>query len=76
MYSKASVTDIQLDPATAETLADLLYEIGKELLVKKQFESATKWLERSYAVITRQDVEELRMDAGELRVSIMHSLGV
>ena len=74
LFSKAELADSHLGPAPAESLADLLYEIGKDLLHKKQLESAVRWLERSLDVLGEQDLEKLSRDAGELRLSIMHSL--
>lgn len=74
LFSQAELVDNRLGPSTAESLADLLYEIGKDLLHKKQLESAVRWLERSLDVIGEQDLEKLSPDAGELRLSIMHGL--
>ncbi|KAK5124588.1 sporulation-specific protein 22, partial [Cryomyces antarcticus] len=75
MFRKASLNKTRLDPATAEKFADLLYEIGKDQLRKKEFEIAVRWLERSYDILAEQDLEKLSSDAGELRLSIMHGLG-
>ncbi|KAL2351922.1 meiosis protein SPO22/ZIP4 like-domain-containing protein [Cryomyces antarcticus] len=74
MFRKASLNKTRLDPATAEKFADLLYEIGKDQLRKKEFEIAVRWLERSYDILAEQDLEKLSSDAGELRLSIMHGL--
>ncbi|TKA61057.1 hypothetical protein B0A49_09270 [Cryomyces minteri] len=74
MFRNASLNKTRLDPATAEKLADLLYEIGKDQLRKKEFEIAVRWLERSYDTLAEQDLEKLSSDAGELRLSIMHGL--
>ncbi len=71
MYTKASVSERQLDPNTAENLADLLFEIGRELLGKKQYELAVKWLERAYSVLESQELDKLSTDATELRTSII-----
>ncbi|KAI9681495.1 MAG: hypothetical protein M1817_002779 [Caeruleum heppii] len=73
MFSKASLSDTKLGPGLAEALADLVYEIGRGLLAKKQFELAVKWLERSCSILTSQDLDSLSVEAGELRLSIMHS---
>jgi len=64
----------QLDAASAEELADLLFEIGKDQFAKSQFEIAAKWLERSLDVLDEQELERLSPDAGELRLSIMQKL--
>jgi len=62
-------------PAAAEDLADLLYEIGKERLNRKDGHVAVKWLERAYDALTAQEFDRLSQDAVELRLSIMHHLG-
>ena len=74
MFEKTAPLQQHADPATAERLADVLYEMGKDLLGKKQGEMAVRWLERAYDTLAEQDLERLSSDAGELRLSIMHSL--
>ncbi|KAI9690965.1 MAG: hypothetical protein M1822_008585 [Bathelium mastoideum] len=74
MFEKTARVQRHADPATAERLADVLYEMGKDLLEKKQNEMAVRWLERAYDTLAEQDLERLSNDAGELRLSIMHSL--
>ncbi|KAI9697243.1 MAG: hypothetical protein M1836_004807 [Candelina mexicana] len=71
MFRKASVDDRHLDPNTAESSADLLFEIGKYHLENKNYDLAVKWLERSYDILHKQDLERLSNDAGELRISII-----
>ncbi|KAK3064561.1 hypothetical protein LTS18_006048 [Coniosporium uncinatum] len=63
-----------LDASSAEELADLLFEIGKDQLTKSQSEMAAKWLERSLDVLDEQELEHLSPDAGELRLIIMQKL--
>lgn len=62
------------DPDTAESLADVLYEIGKDFLQREQYPLAIKWLERSYEILNAQELDRLSIDASELRTSIMQSL--
>jgi len=64
-----------LEPATAEVLADLFYEIGKDLLKKKDYIVAVRWLERAYDMLTMRDIEGMSVDSGELRCSVLHYLG-
>jgi hypothetical protein len=71
MYTKASLSEQVLDPSTAESLADLLFEMGKELFGKKQFDLAVKWLDRAFAVLSSQELDRLSSDASELRTSII-----
>jgi hypothetical protein len=71
MYTKASLSEQLLDPSTAESLADILFEMGRELLGKKQFDLAVKWLDRAFAVLNSQDLDRLSSDASELRTSII-----
>jgi hypothetical protein len=71
MYGKASLSERCLDPDTAESLADLLFEMGRELLGKKQFHLSVKWLDRAFAVLSSQELDKLSTDASELRTSII-----
>jgi hypothetical protein len=71
MYTKASLSDRFLDPSTAESLADLLFEMGRDLLGKRQSDLAVKWLDRAFAVLNSQELDRLSSDASELRTSII-----
>ncbi|KAF2130996.1 SPO22-domain-containing protein [Dothidotthia symphoricarpi CBS 119687] len=74
MFVKCQQLVRVLTPTTAENLADLLYEIGKGALTKRNYELAVRWLERAYDVLGEQDLEMLSPEAGELRLSTMQSL--
>jgi hypothetical protein len=76
MYAKCKQLTDALTPKSAETLADLLYEIGKDSLKKLNPEAAVRWLERAYDTLGEQDMELLSPEAGELRLSTMHSIGI
>jgi hypothetical protein len=76
MFSKCKQLITALMPTTAESLADLLYEVGKDCLTKRNYETAVRWLERAYDVLAEQDLELLSPEAGELRLSTMHSIGI
>lgn len=73
MFNKSILSRQIFDSNTAESLADVLYEIGKDLLQKKQYKLAAKWLERALEVLTSQDLDRLSMDASELKISIAES---
>jgi len=74
MFTKSMSSKYLFDPHTAESLADTLYELGKDLGAKRQFPMAIKWLDRSHEVLTTQEPDKLSINAGELRVSITESL--
>ncbi|OBT49348.1 hypothetical protein VE00_00485 [Pseudogymnoascus sp. WSF 3629] len=73
MYKKAALSDKALDPDTAENLADLLYEMGRDFFKKKQYELADKWLERGSSIITAQEIDKLSTDATNLQTSIIQA---
>lgn len=75
MFTKCKQLMRALTPSSAEILADLLYEMGRGLLVKRDYELAIRWLERAYDVLSEQDAEALSPETGELRLSIMQSIG-
>jgi hypothetical protein len=76
MFAKCKELYRALTPSSAESLADLLYEIGKDSLTKRNYEGAIRWLERAHDVLGDQDMELLSPESGELRLSTMHSLGI
>lgn len=79
MYQKALLDENEdealytLDPNTSENLADILYEMAKEQLSTGQHELAAKWLDRSYKILMKHDLDSLCADASELRISILQS---
>lgn len=75
MFSQAIDPARPLSTSTAEDLADLTFEIGKDLLAKGNHYRASKWLERSLGVLQGLESEALSPDAEELRLSVAHHLG-
>ncbi|KAF1916890.1 meiosis protein SPO22/ZIP4 like-domain-containing protein [Ampelomyces quisqualis] len=73
MFTKCKQLTDALSPNTAETLADLLYEVGKDHLTKRNYEVAVRWLERAYEALGEQDMALLSSAAGELRLSTMQN---
>jgi Meiosis protein SPO22/ZIP4 like len=76
MFSKALFSDKTLEPRIAEDITDTLYEIGNDLLKKRQYELSVRWLERAYGILAGQDLENLSKSAGELRCSVLSCLGL
>ena len=75
MYAKCTQLGINLCSDTAESVADMLYEIGKQALMKCNYESAVKWLERSYVILGEQNIGMLSPEASELRLCVLQGLG-
>jgi tetratricopeptide (TPR) repeat protein len=76
MFMKCKNLGKGFNPTTTEQLADLLYEIGKAALVKRDYEVAVRWLERAHDVLEEQGLDMLSPEIGELRLSIMQSIGM
>ncbi|KAF2848838.1 SPO22-domain-containing protein [Plenodomus tracheiphilus IPT5] len=74
MFKKCIQLKATLACNIAETLADLMYEIGKDALAKRNYEVAVRWLGRTYDTIGDQDMERLSPEMGELRLSTMQSI--
>ncbi|KAB8339033.1 hypothetical protein FH972_021969 [Carpinus fangiana] len=74
MFGELTPVDFQNDPCGTESAADLCFEIGKDLLHRKDDYKAVKWLESSYDALTSHDLVELSEDAAELRLSVLHFL--
>ncbi|KAG4295037.1 hypothetical protein FPRO06_01621 [Fusarium proliferatum] len=74
MYAKADVLLHDLDPISAEHLADTFHGIGGDLLSKGDNEMALKWLRRALDLINDQALERLSTEGLELRISIHHEL--
>ena len=76
MFAKCKGLSRLCMPALAEDIADLLYEMGKDFLGKRNYETAVLWLERAYDILGEHDLEVLSAEVGELRLSIMQSIGL
>ena len=63
-----------LEPSSAEELADLFFEIGACESKKTHWADAVNWLEKAHNILLGQSQELLSSDAGELRISVMHSM--
>lgn len=74
MLSKLTPNINVLDPVSAESLADILFEIGKDQHVKKQYLEAVRWLEKADDVLVGQNLENFSSEASDLKTSIMHAL--
>lgn len=74
MFNKSMNSKDIFDHDTTESLSDALYEMGKELLAKKQYTLAVKWLQRAYEVLNSDDLDKLSANATELRTSIIQTL--
>ncbi|KAH7398979.1 meiosis protein SPO22/ZIP4 like-domain-containing protein [Phaeosphaeria sp. MPI-PUGE-AT-0046c] len=74
MFAKCKQLSDTPSPDTTGTLADLLYEIGKDSLNKQNYEAASTWLERAYDTLGEQEMELLSPEACELRLSTMHGI--
>ena len=74
MFVKVNGIDA-IDLSNAEALADLLFEVGRDLLRRRDYHRAVKWLEKSHDVLTAQEPDKLSQDTVELKFSVMHHLG-
>lgn len=75
MFTKCKQLLTAPTPATSEVLADLLYEIGKGALAKRDYSLASRWLERAHDILEGQDLGMLSLEVGELRLCIMQGIG-
>ena len=74
MLSKVNLDENNLESSSAEELADLLFEIGHSQSKKKQWAEALLWLEKAHNILLGRSQDLLSSDAGELRISVMHSM--
>ncbi|KAG8627159.1 hypothetical protein KVT40_004642 [Elsinoe batatas] len=58
----------------AEKVADLAYEIGKDLLKDKKHEAASQWLDKATEAIDTIEHDQLSQEALELRAAILAEL--
>lgn len=76
MFAKYKGLSQSCTASLAEDVADLIYEMGRDFLGKRDYEAAVLWLERAYDILGEHDLEALSAEAGELRLSIMQSIGM
>lgn len=50
--------------------------MGKDFLTKHDYEATTLWLERAHDILEKPGPKALSAEAGELRLSIMQSIGM
>ncbi|KAF6237883.1 hypothetical protein HO173_004084 [Letharia columbiana] len=74
MLNKVNLDTNNLELSSAEELADLFFEIGGSQSKNNQWAEAVHWLERAHNILLNQSQDLLSSDAGELRISIMHSM--
>ncbi|KAI0101809.1 meiosis protein SPO22/ZIP4 like-domain-containing protein [Nemania sp. FL0031] len=74
VYNNLEKLIIDVDTASTEKLVDAIFEIGRDLGLKKNFILAAKWLERAHHLINGQDISQLSRDAIELRLAISQVL--
>ncbi|KAK2802668.1 hypothetical protein FQN50_007276 [Emmonsiellopsis sp. PD_5] len=74
MYSKIDAACVKREPTAAESLAGVLYDIGKSMLGRGEHELAARWLQNSYETLCLHEIGRLSQDAGELRLSMLHGL--
>ncbi|KAF5027780.1 hypothetical protein F66182_111 [Fusarium sp. NRRL 66182] len=74
MYTKADIPSRQLEPSSAEQLADTFHCIGSDFSSKQDYGMAIKWLRRAHGLVNNQELERLSTPGLELRLSIRHEL--
>lgn len=87
MFGKIPHACLRHELAVATRTADLAYEIGAAMLMENDFPVAVTWLERALDVLEMSVGERgkdrelgrepvrLNIDAGELRLAVLHALG-
>ena len=61
-----------MDPSSAEELADLLFEIGKDQVKHDHWEEAIYWLDQAYEELSNHKLGSMSSDASDLKVSTLH----
>ena len=74
MLAKIDINSAQMEPSSAEELADTLFEIGRSQSRRAQWSEVIFWFEKAYDAISSQELQELSSDAEELMIAIMHGL--
>ncbi|KAF2225046.1 meiosis protein SPO22/ZIP4 like-domain-containing protein [Elsinoe ampelina] len=67
-------TRINKNGEVAEKVADLAYEIGKDLMKDKKHEEASRWLDKATEAIDTIEHDQLSQEALELRSAILADL--
>ncbi|KAL8943366.1 MAG: hypothetical protein Q9211_001005 [Gyalolechia sp. 1 TL-2023] len=73
-FAKLNAAGIVHEATVAEDLADILFEIGRDLATKQSYSAAIQWLERAHGTLISQTPEDLSTDASALRGCIVHTL--
>ena len=70
--TKLETEEYSIFPSHNESLADLLYEIGKDQMMKAHHADAARWLEKALNMLNNQSLESLSNDSGELEIAILY----
>ena len=76
LFSRIPQDKLVSAPRSAELLIQVLLDAGLRLRAENQNAAALTWLGRAYAVFQGQDISGLSVDAGELRLNVLHSYGL
>jgi hypothetical protein len=74
-FNKFSSCATNHAPTVAEMAAELCLDAGRSLSKRGPSETSIKWLERAISILDGCDIEQLSLDAGELRLSIVTAVG-
>jgi hypothetical protein len=71
MFERADKLLKSIDPHSAEKLAEVLLEIGRDFAQKEDFKTAAKWLLRAYTILDLHNLENLSRNGVDLRLIIL-----
>jgi Meiosis protein SPO22/ZIP4 like len=74
-FATVDFEKLRSTPAAVENMVDLLFEIGSSLLHKGCCDMAVVWLRRARELLEHQDLQGLSLDAGEMRMNLLHTHG-
>ncbi|KAL1892941.1 sporulation-specific protein 22 [Ceratocystis pirilliformis] len=74
MYDKSKTLFQSLDSVYSENLAEVILDIGKGLMRKKDYKLGVTWLKRAYEIITLHHIDKLSRLGIEQRLTIMQAL--
>lgn len=74
MLAKIRPDPAELEPSSAEELADILFEIGRSQNCKSQWLEVIFWLGKAHDAISGQELQALSCNAEELQIGIFHGL--
>ena len=76
MFYKVSAAGFEHSLSSGDNLSELLYDIGRDLLARKEYSDAETWLARAHKALAQVVTNHTSQNMQNLEFCVLHALGV